>query len=240
MKIDNLPLFIIITAAYDIPFNSFVRLSGVPDWTQTERYDIEATPDKSALPPSLIGKARIRKMREMLQNLLVDRFHMKIRTETRDLPVYVLLTGKGGPKLKPANIQEKDCPDPTDAAVQPSDSSKGPIPCHQMGGGQGRGLHGKAIDTADMARFIENWTDRPVIDKTALSGLYEVDTEGWTPMRALPGPPREAGAGSDEGLNDPERHTLFTVLDRLGLKLDSQRGPVQVYVIEHIEKLSEN
>jgi uncharacterized protein (TIGR03435 family) len=105
-------------------------------------------------------------------------------------------------------------------------------------GGMGRGLHGKAVDLSDIVHYVENWTDRPVIDKTGLTGLFEIDTEGWTPMTAQP--PREVTGGADEGLNDPERHTIFLIFDRLGLKLESQKGPVQIYTIEHVEKLSEN
>jgi len=233
LSIGNVALFAIISFAYDVPINPSIRLSGMPDWARSERFDIEATTDNESLPPDVVGVARTRKMKLMLQTLLAERFHLRVRTETKEMPIYAVLVGKNGPKLKPAGIQENDCADP---ATKPDSG----IACHELMGGIGRGLHGKAVNISDIARYIENWTDRPVIDKTGLTGLFEIDTEGWTPMVAPPGPPRESAAGGDEGLNDPERHTIFLVFDRLGLKLEAQRGPAQLYTIEHLEKLSEN
>jgi uncharacterized protein (TIGR03435 family) len=230
LSVQNIVLSAIISFAYDVPINPSIRLNGLPDWTRTARFDIEATTDKASLPPDLVGLARIRKMKLMLQTLLADRFHMQVRTETREMPLYALVIGKSGPKLKPAKIQESDCADP--------EAVKLAMPCHEVMGGMGRGLHAKAVDVSDIAHYVENWSDRPVVDKTGLTGLFEIDTEGWTPMTAQP--PREATGGGDEGLNDPDRHTIFLVFDRLGLKLEQQRGPVQIYTIEHVEKLSEN
>src|SRR5260370_23033644 len=101
-------------------------------------------------------------MRLMLQTLLADRFKLTIRRETKELPVLALVVAKGGPKLKKAEIEEKDCPD-------------GPISygvsCHSIVGGMGRGLHGQAINMADVALFVANWTDRPVVDKTGIAYL---------------------------------------------------------------------
>jgi uncharacterized protein (TIGR03435 family) len=230
LSIQNIVLSAIVSFAYDVPINPSIRLNGLPDWTRNERFDIEATTDKASLPPEVVGIARIRKMKLMLQTLLAERFHMHVRAETREMPLYALVIGKSGPKLKPAKIQESDCTE--DSPAKPS------IPCHEVMGGMGRGLHAKAVDLSDITHYVENWSDRPVIDKTGLTGLFELDTEGWTPMTAQP--PREVTGGGDEGLNDPERHTIFLIFDRLGLKLESQKGPVQIYTIEHVEKLSEN
>ena len=113
--------------------------------------------------------------------------------------------------------------------------------CHSIMGGIGRGIHGEAIDIADVALFVQNWTDRPVIDKTGLTDLYDIQTEGWAPM--LPRPPRPDGApptGGDAGLDDPDRQTLGQVFGQLGLKMESQRAVVDMFVVEHIEKPAEN
>src|SRR5207248_467883 len=105
------------------------------------------------------------------------------------------------PKLKPAGIEEKDCPDTTNTVVQQgAPRGDAAIPCHEVMGGMGRGLHGKAVDLTDIASYVENWSDRPVVDKTGFRGLFAIDTEDWTPMTSMP--PREVTGGKDEG---PER-----------------------------------
>jgi uncharacterized protein (TIGR03435 family) len=147
-----------------------------------------------------------------------------MRRDLKEQPVYAVVPGKGALKLQKTKLQEKDCVE--DAA--------GVNPCHRLVGGMGRGLHGKAVTIADIASFVENWTDRPVVDKSGLKDLYEIDTDGWTPMV---GP---ADAGSDEGLNDPTRPTLFMVFEKIGLKLEAQRAAVETFTIEHLERPTGN
>jgi uncharacterized protein (TIGR03435 family) len=80
-----------------------------------------------------------------------------------------------------------------------------------------------------------------VVDKTGLKGLFNIQTEGWVPMR--PRPPRPAGqepTAEDLAFADPARPTLFQIFDRLGLKLESQKAPVEMFVIESAERPSEN
>src|SRR5215472_6183432 len=83
----NTPLFMLIAIAYEVPFQS-VRLSGAPDWTRAERYDIEATAPAGAIPVGLSNKAREDKTRSMVQRLLAERFKLTIRREAKELPVY--------------------------------------------------------------------------------------------------------------------------------------------------------
>jgi uncharacterized protein (TIGR03435 family) len=89
--------------------------------------------------------------------------------------------------------------------------------------------------------FVSNWSDRPVVDQSGLKGLYNIQTEGWVPMR--PRPPRPLGqepTAEDLAFADPTRPTLFTIFDRLGLKLESTKGPVEMFVIESVERPAEN
>src|SRR5262249_10789917 len=155
-------------------------------------------------------------MRAMLQTLLAERFHLKIRRESKELPVYAVVVAKGGPKLERAQVQEKDC----------SDDPEHGVVCHQIAGGMGRGLHGKAGTVSDMGNFVSNWTDRPVIDKTGIDGLFAVETEGWAPMRPIQ--PRPDGEPNPEAaaLSDPTRPTLFMIFEKLGLRLETQKAPV--------------
>jgi uncharacterized protein (TIGR03435 family) len=223
LSIKNLPLFIVIANAYGVPFQS-IRLAGAPDWTRTERYDITATAPQGAITAEMLSTEREKKKREMLQSLLAERFKLRIRREVRDTPVYALSVSKSGPKLKRAPIDEKDC----------AEDGSGSIPCHGLNGGQGRGLHGKAVTLADILSFVENWTDRPAVDRTGLKGLYEIDTDGWTPLIAT------NGGGAGEGLADPLRPTLFMVFEKLGLKLEAQKGSAEFFVIESVEKPTAN
>jgi uncharacterized protein (TIGR03435 family) len=224
----GVPLLILVATAYHLPFQSD-RISGGPPWIRSERFDIEAKAPDGALPASDTSEVRDQKMRLMLQSLLADRFKLTIRRETKELPVYSLVVAKNGPKLKAAAIEEKDCPEgPVDNGVS----------CHSFFGGQGRGLHGKAVNMADLVLYVSNWTDRPTIDKTGLQGLYDIQTDGWSPMRPRPGPPGEGPEAV--AMADPTTPTLFMVLDKLGLKLQPEKGPVEMFVIERVERPSEN
>jgi bla regulator protein BlaR1 len=231
-KATNVPLLIVIATAYDVPFQSS-RLSGGPDWIRSDKdkYDIEASAEKDAIPAGSSVKARDEKIKWMLQSLLADRFKLIIRRETKELPVYALVVGKNGPKLQKSKIEEKDCPEVSD----------GNTGCHQFMGGQGRGLHGKAVDMSDMALFVGNWTDRPLLDRTGIKGLFEIDTDGWVPIRPrLPVAPGADPSPEDIAMSDPTRPTLYMIFDRLGLKMESSKGPVDMFVIDHVEKPTEN
>jgi uncharacterized protein (TIGR03435 family) len=84
----------------------------------------------------------------------------------------------------------------------------------------------------DVVHYIENWTDLPVVNRTALSGLFTVNTGGWAPMRLPPPPPNTTPAGNPfAGLP-----TIFTVLGKLGLELSRQEEILPVYTVEHIER----
>jgi uncharacterized protein (TIGR03435 family) len=83
---------------------------------------------------------------------------------------------------------------------------------------------------------VGNWTDRPLIDKTGLTGLYKLDTEGWVPL--TPRMPRADGQTNSEdlALADPARPTLFMIFEKLGLKMEPQRGPVDMFYIDAAER----
>ena len=229
VKITNYPLYELIESSYDVPYQS-PRMSGGPEWIHTERYDIDAKPPDGAVPAGLSAKDRNTRIRLMLQSLLANRFKLVVHHETKEIPVYSLVVGKNGPRLKKAKAEEKDCKE---------DTSFDGVPCHQLNGGMGRGLHGKAVSMSDTVEFVEHWADRPVIDNTRLKGLFEIDTDGWTAMRQMQ--PRDTPAGGgDEGLSDPLRSTLFTIFEGLGLRLESAKAPVEVFMIEHVERPSAN
>jgi len=210
----NYPLQFVIATAWNVPFQG-PRLVGGPDWLRSSRFDIEA---KAAS-----GDVRKEIMRLMLRALLEDRFQLKMRTETKELPVYVIAVGKGGPKLEKSGVSEKDC-----------DTQ----PCHVFTGGRGRGLHGQAVDMADLAMYVENWAERPVIDRTGIKGRFHIETKPWLPM--TPGPLPASGAKAEDGSDMADLPTLFGIFEQLGLKLEPRKAPVDIYHIESIAMPSQN
>ena len=225
----DVPLIQVIAAAYGLPYQS-ERLTGGPDWLRTDRWDIKATVEKGTIPANITVRDRDQKVRLMLQTLLADRFRLRMRRQTRKLRVYALVVAKGRPKLQKAAAEEKDCSDMAEhLGVM--------LHCHSFWGGQGRGLHADAGSIGDLATFVSNWTDRPVVDKTGLHGLYEIETEGWVPMRTQRSP-RNAASAEEFAFADPGRPTVFQIFEPLGLKLKSRKAPVEMFVIENVEKPS--
>src|SRR5262249_45112966 len=142
--VSNFPLAILVSWAYRLPSNPNM-VTGMPDWAKTPDavYEVEGT---STVPPGLSVQANDDRVRAMVQALLVDRFKLVIRRESKEIPVYALVVAKGGPKLQRAEIDEKDCPAPaaTPTPLGPQTTST-PMPdgCHAFTGGMGRGLHAK-------------------------------------------------------------------------------------------------
>jgi uncharacterized protein (TIGR03435 family) len=232
IRIRNTPLLMILSNAYNIPFQSS-RLTGISAETASLRYDIEATAAPGAFPSGLSKRDTAERIRSLLQTVLIDRFHLSIRRETKVMPVYAITVAKGGPKLERAKITETECPD----VIGPFAASAANR-CHDFLGGLGRGLHGQAVSMEDLAQAVSNWADRPVIDKSGLDGLYKIETKPWRSMRLGPAPP--AGAKAEDGSELADLPTLFGVFEELGLKLDPQRAPVETFVIDHIEKPDAN
>ena len=223
----------VISVAYGIPFNPSQRLKGLPEWTHSgnDIYDIEAT---GTVPPGLPVKERTDRIKVMLQTLLADRFKLAVHHETRSMPVYALSVDKGGPKLERADVQEENCPE---ATPSPSPGTLN-VTCHSFMGGRGRGLHARAVDMSDLSNALENWTDRPLLDKTGIKGLFRIDTTPWLAMQ--PGQPPPVDAKAEDGTNISDLPTIFDVLKRLGLKMESQKATVDVLVVDHIERPTEN
>ena len=235
LVIRNVTLSTIVAEAYDLPFQS-PRLTGGPEWEHAagERYDIEAVAPTGAVPPGLPQKAREDKMRLMLQSLLEERFKLKMRRDPKEQPVYLIVVAKNGPKLQKAKMQEKDCPE----AGAPSGT---PTACHSITGGIGRGIHGDAVSITDVTFFVQNWSDQPVVDKTSLTDLYNIQTDGWAPMRPRPpSPDGQPPQGGDAGLADPDRQTLADLFRQLGLRMESQRAAVDMFFVEHVERPTGN
>ena len=218
----NVPFFQVVATAYSVPWQSIevfqARIKGIPDWMFRETYDIDAKAENSAAS-SMTAKARNERIRLMLQSMLADRLKFKARSETQRVSGYLLGTEKSGLKLTKAKITETECTE--SAPFGPiSATAQG---CHHLQGGTGRGIHGTAIDLSDLALFLSNWSDRPIVDGTGLKDLFAIDTEGWSPSG-----------------NEPSRLSLEDVLRRIGLRLASTEIPIRTIIVEHVEKPSAN
>lgn len=229
----NIPLLRVIAVAWNLPLQSqrLTLASGVrmPD----DIYDIEATAEKDTFPPGISTEARYHRMQLMLQALLEDRFKLRVRREAKEQPVYALVVAKGGPKLEKSKFQEQDCGDTGSKWLS------NPA-CHFLDGGQNRGLHGASVTIAQVVEYVQNFTDRPLFDKTGLAGFYDIQTEGWTPMIVKPPDLDGAPQRGDASVNDSDRPTLFNVFEKLGLHMESQRAVIDMFVIDHVERPSEN
>jgi len=219
------PVITLLSYAYDVPVNPSPRLSPLPDWTVGEKYDIEAKAPANAVPPRPQDSDVRSRIQQMIRGLLADRFRLVLRVENKTMSVYALTVASGGPKLQKSAIAEKDCTFDTDLDA-----------CHNFVAGFGHPLNAKAIDMDDLVHYIGNWTDLPVVNRTALSGLFTVNTEGWAPMR-LPPPPPNGTAAVNPFAGLP---TIFTVLDKLGLELKRQEDILPAYTVERIERPATN
>jgi uncharacterized protein (TIGR03435 family) len=194
-----------------------------PAWISTERFDIEA---KAAN-----GSGTGTQMRLMLQSLLADRFGLKLHSEFKESPVYTLLVGRSGVKMRPSADQTLWAGDFPDGSPdgQPL-TAGGPTDL-----APGRFL-GEAIPITMFVNLLAGPLGRPVINKTGLTGRYDID------LRYAPGSGQVTSNDPDQsaqaGATSP---SLFTAIqEQLGLRLESTKGPVEVLVIDHIERPSEN
>lgn len=202
-----------------------------PDWINTERYDILAKAATDASPPEMLS---------MMKSLLADRFKLAVRTETRPLAIYALMMarddGRRGPQLRPAAV---DCAAMIAAARRPNAvpvprTAPGERPICGMQTAPGRMMAG-GYALGDVARNLSPFAGRIVIDRTGLTGTFDLELT-WTPDQMPPGP-------LPPGLPpiDPSGPSLFTaVQEQLGLKLESTTGPVEVLVIERAERPTED
>jgi len=189
-----------------------------PDWLKIERYDVRAkAPDGAAEDQVPL----------MLQSLIADRFKMKFHRETRELPILALLIARGGPKLSPATESDAAAPN-RDAVPRPtlgSNATAGVAGAPSGSGSANRLSTMHSIGTlSSFAGNLSRQVDRPVIDMTGLAGKYDMRL-AFKPANA---PPEDSGP------------TIFTALiEQLGLRLEARKGPVEVIVIDSIEKVRE-
>jgi uncharacterized protein (TIGR03435 family) len=206
-------------------------IEGGPGWINSERYTINAKAEGNVTEEMMQGP--------MLQSLLEDRFKLKIRKESKEVPVYALTVAKGGPKLKP--FEEGSCLEEV-ITFPPTPAPAGQRYCERGGrpGGPNRVLVEEGITVDELCKTFLGGPvaglGRRVIDKTGLSRKFNIHLEFAPSDEALA---RLRAKGRDNG--EPTAPPLPTALEeQLGLKLESARGSGDFYVIDHIERPSEN
>jgi uncharacterized protein (TIGR03435 family) len=207
-----MPVSVLIQIAYNV---NDLQLDGGPSWVRSDRYEVDARAE---------GSATFEQMRPMLQSLLADRFKLTLRRETRQLPVYDLLPDRGGLKIMP--MKEGSCLPPGQGIPF------GPL---NVCGGLRRQrapeqhvLEAVGIPMTKLVELLSEDVGRVVIDKTGRTDLYSFRLE-FAPVELLVAPA------------DSSVPPLFGALqEQLGLRLESTRAPVEVLVIESVERPTPN
>jgi uncharacterized protein (TIGR03435 family) len=224
----NVSLKMLIQSAYGIRED---LVSGAPSWADSARFDIDAKVAGSDV--DALKKLSPEQRRSILQPLLADRFKLKAHTETKQLPVYELVLAKGGSKLKEAASGD------TYANGIKGPDGVGRAGLMRMGRGQ---LTAQAVPITSLANLLSQQLHRTVIDKTGLTGKYDLELN-WTPDQGSE--PMFKGADGaqqrSDSAPDSSGPSIFTALqEQLGLKLQSAKGPVETLVIDQVEMPSEN
>jgi uncharacterized protein (TIGR03435 family) len=192
-------------------------VSGGPDWIKRDKFNVQAkapdgTPDYTGLQ-FLTGQAP--QLELMLQRLLEDRFNLRVHQEIKNLDVYVITTGKNGPKLQKG--QETNRPG---VLFIPEVDAKGEGTMHMT------------VRNSSMLELANTFADilgRPVLDRTGIEGKFDL-TMDYAANAEKPGPVTEIAS----------RELFPAFLDQAGLRFDSTRAAVQVLLIDHAEKPSGN
>jgi len=187
------------------------QIVGGAGWLNSDRYTISARSAPGA--PSDIPQTRVK-----LQAVLAQRFQLRVHRETRELQIYALVVAKGGPKLLSAWVSTGE---QTVMGIRAE--------CGRM--------TGTMASMTNLRIYLERQLNRPVVDQTDLPGKYNFEFD-WTPDA---GPcPRPAGTDG-VAADSSDGPSLFTALqEKLGLKLESTKGPVEVIVVDHAEKADDN
>ena len=222
----NMPVRPIITFAYLV---AQYQLVGGPDWLTSSRYDLVAKMEGNPSAGFVPGSNTPNPMQLALRHLLEDRFKLRVHRETREMDIYALVLarpgGNPGPNLKPTT---QDCAAIADAArrgEKPPAPAPG-VPLCGIQGSTGR-LRFGGLPASAFAQAFSGPAGRMVIDRTGLTGSWDFEL-----TYAI-----EGRGGADAPPADPNVPSFFTAIqEQLGLKLEPTKGPVEVLVIDSVEK----
>ena len=223
----NTPLRFLIRYAYQV---QDFQIVGGPDWIASENFDImaKAEGDPPPTPPGTVGQLQL-----MMRSLLADRFKLVTHLEKRDLPIYALVLAREDGKLGPGLSQSTvDCEAMRAEArgrggAPPAPPAPGQRPVCGMMMGRGQ-IRGGGFPLSQLAASLSQTVQRVVVDKTGLTGNYDLDLTFNADMT-------QDAQGTTAAVDTGQASIFTAVQEQLGLKLDSQRGPVDVVVIDRVE-----
>jgi uncharacterized protein (TIGR03435 family) len=197
------------------------QVTGGPGRVDSDRYNIDA---KAEGPPSF-SQDYVTLQYRRLQTLPHDRFNLTIHREMKELPVYELTVAKGGPKLQSPNCLQRE---PGDFTIAPG-RYRGLV-----GGSMASGrLQASGTTMANLARSLSHMLGRMVVDRTGITGEFDLRLSFTPDSPNVPSPLAPAAA-------DPGPDIFIAMQEQLGLKLESAKGPVEFLVIDHVEKPDAN
>ncbi len=229
-RMRNCPLIAALMMAYvpadgsALGFATDGRVVGAPDWMKSERYDIDARVDPADMAAWQNPATQKEMLHSMMQSLLAERCKLAVHREMRDKPVYALVVAKSGPKFQQAKSVES-------AAILAQHPNVGAIPggggMFAPGAGGSMELYGASIATLTVV--LSNKAGRTVVDKTGLTGTYDIKL-----------PTTQPGPSAEDGTQDPAPSIFTMVQEQLGLRLESAKASVETLVIDHVERPAEN
>jgi uncharacterized protein (TIGR03435 family) len=232
-RLANMPLFIPLLTAY-VPstggaaFFTQDRIVGMPGWVMQERYDIDAKVGEEEMAGWQKPGSQLGMLQAMLRTMLEDRCKLVVHREVKEVAVYSMVVGKGGPKFKEA--------DPT---VEHPTGMKLPWGGVMVPENGSISMYG--VSMASVATLLGSMANlgRPVQDKTGLTGRYDIVMKQPAQMGLRPS--EEPSATTGPTAADPGGSSAFAGLwDQLGLKLEPGKSQVETLVIDHMERPSAN
>lgn len=219
VRLSNLPLQDLIVQAYGLVLSD--QLIGLPNWATSERCDIEAKVASGDV--AAFKKLTLDQVRSMGRPILTGRFKFASHEEKRVLPQYALVVAKGGDKLQRSTLSSED-----------RDARTGLIGMGHASNSNGAGMNELTAHGVTMGRLAsvlsQQGLGRVVLDNTGLTGRYDFKLT-WA----------SDSVAADPNSTDTSGPSILTaVSEQLGLKLEPQKGPVPVLVVDHIEAPSAN
>jgi len=209
--------------------NAFqMPISGGPSWLNSDPYTIDAKVEQRVNTEMMKGP--------MMQALLEDRFGLKLHKVTKEIPAFDLTVGAERPKLRPAKeggcvVNDRNNPPPKPGRGEPS-----PVICGVIRKSAGDAFDVPGVTVADLCRRLSAYVDRDIVDKTGITGAFDVHLD------LLPADIEYGGAAPDPSspFRPGDGGAIAAALKKLGLQMRNAKRPAEFLVIDHVERPSEN
>jgi uncharacterized protein (TIGR03435 family) len=203
-------------------------ISGGPSWLNSDRYTIDAKAEQRVNIEMMKGP--------MMQALLEDRFGLKLHREAKEIPAFALTVGPGGPKLRPAKegacvAYDRNNPPPAPSAGEPA-----PIICGNIRDSAMGGFDVSGVTMADLCRQLSAYVDRDIVDKTGITGTFDVHLDLLPADIGYPGATPDPSSSFTPG----DGGAIAATVKKLGLQMRNAKQPTEFLVIDHVERPSEN